>query len=74
VNTSTLLEGFIRLLSAVYYGGGDGLLAVPPERRKYLQEHWWDFLKSTSKAAVGRGRIGIFDAGEKKAYWLEAER
>jgi hypothetical protein len=73
VKISVALEGFIRVLGAVFYGGGDGLLAVPGRLHDYLMDEWGDFLSATAEAAVGKGRIGIFDADKKKVSWLNEE-
>jgi hypothetical protein len=59
-NFSELLEGFIRVLYAVWHGGGLGLLAVPNEQYEKLMEEK-EFLEKIAKVAIGRGRIGIMN-------------
>ena len=64
---SDLLQGFIRMVYACYWGGGSGLLAVPSaECQRMLQQR--DFLKRVSVSC--ERRIGVLDAGTGKAYWL----
>lgn len=59
-NLSTLLEGFIRVVYAVYYGGGDGLLSIPHDRMRVIEENQ-EFFYRFANAAVGKGRVGVLD-------------
>ena len=61
VNMSELLEGFVRLCFAVFYGGGDGLLAVPQKQLWHLLEVQ-EFLGTMVMVFKSRGKIGLFNA------------
>lgn len=68
-NLSTLLEGFIRVVYAVYHGGGDGLLSVPHDRMRIIEENM-DFIKQVAEVTVGKGRIGILDAEKNRQFFI----
>lgn len=59
-NLSELLEGFIRLCAAIYYGGGNGYLAVPHTEYERLLEQR-DFLKAVAESVNGKGTMGLLD-------------
>lgn len=67
-NTSTILEGFSRICFAVFYGSGDGLLALPHDMIKKIKEID-EFLILLAHIVIGRGRVGILDVEQKK-YWF----
>ena len=48
VGTSQLLEGFIRLELAIFYGGGKGVLAIPNYAYHKLMKHR-DFLRQAEE-------------------------
>jgi len=60
VNFSQLLEGFIRLCYAVYWGGGNGYLAIP--HKEYLRLLGQKgFLKSVVDSVDSIGKVGLLD-------------
>jgi hypothetical protein len=61
VKMSEVLEGFVRLCFAVFYGGGDGLLAVPQRQFRHLLEIQ-EFLGQMAMVFRSRGKIGLFNA------------
>lgn len=66
-NLSELLEGFIRLVVACYYGGGKGLLAIPDnEYRKLIGcKHLLSKIGSASER-----QVGILNVEKDKVDWL----
>lgn len=67
VGISQLLEGFIRVTCACYWGGGNGLLAIPSaECDKMLEQR--EFLKRVGVSC--ERKIGILDAEKKEVHWL----
>lgn len=66
-NLSELMEGFIRVSVACFYGGGRGLLAVDSEacQRMLLQR---DFLRAIGIAS--ERSLGLLDGEKGKVYWL----
>ena len=67
VGMSQLLEGFIRVTCACYWGGGSGLLAIPSaECNRMLEQR--DFLKRVGISC--ERKVGILDAEKKEVYWL----
>lgn len=64
---SDLLQGFIRMAYACYWGGGSGLLAIPTEQSQRMLEQS-DFLRKVSKSS--ERRLGILDAEKNEVYWL----
>lgn len=59
-NLSELLEGFIRLCAAIYWGGGNGYLAVPnAEYEKLIEQR--EFLEAVAHSVNGRGQMGLLD-------------
>jgi hypothetical protein len=67
VGMSQLLEGFIRVTCACYWGGGSGLLAIPPAECKIILEQQ-EFLRLVGVSC--ERRVGILDAEKQEAYWL----
>lgn len=67
-NMSTLLEGFIRVCMAVYYGGGTGLLAVPNKGAEAISDE--PFFPVIAKTTVGKGRIGILNVERGDIMYL----
>ncbi len=67
VNFSTLLEGFIRMAYAVYYGGGKGLLAIPDKEYKEVVIRQ-EFLSKVSRAA--ERTLGVLNAETGDISWL----
>ena len=65
---SELLQGFIRVLYACYYGGGSGLLAVPDNEYCKLIERK-EFLINIAKAS--EKRIGLFNAESEEIIWFD---
>ena len=64
---SDLLQGFIRVVYACYWGGGSALLAVPNEAwQRILQQQ--DFLRRVAVSC--ERRVGILDAEKGRVYWL----
>ncbi len=59
-NFSELLEGFIRAVYAIYYGGGNGYLAVPHKEYTILLGRK-DFLKAIAESVNGKGTMGLLD-------------
>lgn len=68
VNLSEALEGFVRTLFAVWYGGGCGTLAVPSDVHSALQMEQ-EFLAQAAKVAVGKGHMSILEV--EKELWLK---
>lgn len=66
-NLSELLQGFIRVIYAVWHGGGRGLLAVPQSEFNMLNEQII-FLASVAKSA--ERQIGLFNAETLVIDWL----
>ena len=66
---STLLEGFTRLLYAIYNGSGDGLLGLPHDMIQVIKANE-EFFKRLAVVAVGKGRVGILDVETQKIYEL----
>lgn len=64
---SQLLEGFIRVCAACYWGGGSGLLAIPTTECEQMLEQW-DFLKRVAMSC--ERRVGILDAEKRIVNWL----
>jgi len=67
VGLSMLLEGFIRVLYACYYGGGKGLLATPNKEYNMLVAIH-EFLANISKAS--EKIIGLLNANTYAIYWF----
>lgn len=67
VGMSQLLEGFIRVVCACYWGGGSGLLAIPATECEQMLEQR-DFLKRVGVSC--ERKIGILDAEKKEVHWL----
>jgi hypothetical protein len=57
---SKIIEGFGRIVYAVFYGGGDGLLAVPHGRIKIINDNK-EYFERFAHSVVGKGRVGILD-------------
>lgn len=68
-NLSTLLEGFSRICFAVFYGGGDGLLGIPHDRIRVVNENQ-EFFKRLADVTVGKGRVGLLDVEKEKINWF----
>lgn len=68
-NLSTILEGFSRICYAVYYGGGDGLLALPDDSFKIALSNQ-DFLMLIAKVTIGKGAVGILNAESFDEIWF----
>lgn len=66
---SEYLEGFIRIAFAIYYGGGDGLLAIPHKEFDDLREIE-EFLVQISKVFKSKGRLGLLDAEREEVIRL----
>ena len=66
-NLSELLEGFIRVLCAVYYGGGSGLLAIPDAEYQKLIGHK-QFLAQI--AVASERQIGLLNVEKDRLEWL----
>ncbi len=64
---SILLEGFIRMAYAVYYGGGTGLLAIPDKEYKEAMLRR-EFLAKVSRAA--ERTLGILNAETLETSWF----
>lgn len=60
VGLSRLLEGFLRVQYAVWYGAGKGYLAVPHKEYGILLEQK-EFLEAVSNAVNGKGLMGLLD-------------
>jgi len=67
VNFSTLLEGYIRVVYACYWGGGRGLLAVPSREYERVIEQK-AFLAKVAQAA--ERQMGVLNAEENKIVWF----
>ena len=67
VGMSQLLEGFIRMVCACYWGGGSGLLAIPSAECGGMLEQR-DFLERVGLSC--ERKVGILDAENKEVYWL----
>lgn len=67
VNFSTLLEGYIRVVYACYWGGGRGLLAVPNKEFDRVMEQKV-FLVNVSRAA--EQNMGVLNAEKNKVVWF----
>jgi len=65
VNLSELLEGFIRVEFAVYYGGGLGLLAIPNNATQKLLKYK-DFLKNNTVGILNIEKGQIIALGNQK--------
>ena len=59
-NLSELLEGFIRTVYAVYYGGGNGYLAAPHVEYERLVARQV-FLRAVAESVNGKGTMGLLD-------------
>lgn len=59
-NLSELLEGFVRLCAAIYYGRGNGYLAIPHREFNLLLEQK-EFLKAVANSVNGKGTMGLLD-------------
>lgn len=64
-NLSELLEGFIRLCVAIYWGGGNGFLAVPHAEYERLLEQK-DFLRAVAHSVNDKGQMGLIDIERNK--------
>lgn len=60
VGFSEILEGFIRVVYAVFYGGGIGLLATGRERFEKIMEEK-SFFESVAKVTIGKGKVGVMN-------------
>jgi len=67
VGMSQLLEGFIRVVCACYWGGGSGLLAIPSIECDQMLEQQ-DFLRRVGASC--ERKVGILDAEQKEVHWL----
>ena len=65
-NLSELLEGFIRLEFAVYYGGGNGILALPHKAAERLL-NYKDFLIQAQNI------LAILDVEHGKVHKLKSD-
>lgn len=72
IGMSKILEGFIRVCFAVYYGGGDGLLSLPSERYEMViqETEFFSSLVSSLKSNKEIGKIGLLDSKKNKITWL----
>ena len=66
-NLSELLEGFIRLVAACYYGGGKGVLAIPSREYEKLMQHK-TFLRQIARAA--ERQLGVLNVETGEIGWL----
>lgn len=67
VGMSQLLEGFIRVAYACYYGGGKGLLAIPDKEYQELIKHK-GFLAKVSMAS--ERTLGLLNAQNDIIEWI----
>jgi len=67
VNFSTLLEGYIRVVYACYWGGGKGLLAVPNKEYERAIEQK-AFLAQVAQAA--ERQMGVLNAEDIEVTWF----
>lgn len=68
-SVSDFLQGFIRLTFAIWYGGGDGLLALPEDGLNKILA-FREFLERVAIATMDRGKIGLFNADTNEVTWL----
>lgn len=67
VGMSALLEGFIRMVYAVWHGGGKGLVAIPDNEYNQLFKQL-SFLKAVAKSC--ERKIGLFNAETLNITWF----
>lgn len=60
VGISEALEGFIRTVWAVWYGGGQGILAIPNNTFQRLQDYV-DFFEQNAKVVIGKGKMSLLN-------------
>lgn len=69
VEFSQLLQGFIRVAYAVWWGGGRGLIAAPRKEANLLRDQS-KFLSIVGKAIAGEGSLGVFNAEDFVVKYL----
>lgn len=69
VRLMELLQGFIKVVLAVYYGSGTGMLALPNKSYKRLKE-MKDFLSRITEVVVGKGYIKLLNVEKENTYQL----
>jgi len=57
---STLLQGFIRTVYAIWNGGGNGFLAIPNEEFLIMKKQA-EFLERVSQSVNGKGQMGVLN-------------